>query len=461
MEKEVKIKMENKNEMKEKKSRAKKSGEATGGKLMKSPIYKTKLYLLIAITVSVLISVGCPISKKGGDRHKPITQKLIDLLDKNPEIRNMLEKSIAEAKKVNPDRKTNPVQSLSEYFDFIDKVSEQLPHDILDDQSGSVFDQVDQGLDYFYFLINQPLPELEGKGFWGNAIQFYPPFSSWLRDFANSWREFLDSERSWNDEIYKKFYDDPRFGLQKGWYEDPSNWKTWNQFFSRRLKSPDMRPVASPDDPSVVISPADSVPQGVWQIDKDSNIKADGGLKVKNDIYYNIRDLLGKDSLYRDAFANGILTHTFLNVHDYHRYHFAVGGTVKEKGIIPGNLADFVVWDPEQKKYIDLTASIGWQFTQTRGYVVVDTGKYGLVALIPVGMSLISSVNFEDNVKVGTTYRKGDMLGYFLFGGSDFIMLFQEKAGFEITAPREDESSYKHILMGEEYGVLKGSRQGK
>jgi phosphatidylserine decarboxylase len=70
---------------------------------------------------------------------------------------------------------------------------------------------------------------------------------------------------------------------------------------------------------------------------------------------------------------------------------------------------------------------------------------------MPVGMSEVSSVNFEDNVEVGTTHKKGDMLGYFLFGGSDFIMIFQECAGFEMTT-----ESGIHILMGEKYGVMKG-----
>jgi len=46
------------------------------------------------------------------------------------------------------------------------------------------------------------------------------------------------------------------------------------------------------------------------------------------------------------------------------------------------------------------------------------------------------------------------MLGNFLFGGSDFIMLFQEEADFQITAPMENDSVYNHILMGEEYGEL-------
>ncbi len=81
----------------------------------------------------------------------------------------------------------------------------------------------------------------------------------------------------------------------------------------------------------------------------------------------------------------------------------------------------------------------------------------------------MSSVILEDGVQVGTAHRKGEMLGNFLFGGSDFIMLFQDKAGFEITASAErvvhgragsDHAhavvTYKHILMGEEFGRLKG-----
>jgi hypothetical protein len=37
-------------------------------------------------------------------------------------------------------------------------------------------------------------------------------------------------------------------------------------------------------------------------------------------------------------------------------------------------------------------------------------------------------------------------------------MLFQVEAGFEITAPMENETDYKHLLMGEEYGVM-GSKE--
>jgi phosphatidylserine decarboxylase len=75
----------------------------------------------------------------------------------------------------------------------------------------------------------------------------------------------------------------------------------------------------------------------------------------------------------------------------------------------------------------------GWQNIETRGCVIIDTGKYGLVALLPIGMSQVSSVNFEKTVKVDNTVKKGDMLGYFLFGGSDYVLLFQSKVNFKLT----------------------------
>ncbi len=423
--------------------------------------------ILAVVAVAVVVFSANAFGEKAKD-HRPITRELMQVVKKNPEVGRMLKASIAKARKVNPNHKTNPVRTLKNYYTFIDSASELIPRDVLHHPKNLTRDQILQSLCYFYFLVDQPLPELKDKGLFNNAIQYYPPFSAWLRDFAKTWGAFLDTAGSWGPEYYKEFYDDPRFGLQKGWYEDPSNWNTFNRFFCRYLKSPAVRPIASPDDPAVVASPADSVPQGVWPIDKASNIHVAGGLKVKLVRYFNVSDLLGKDSAYAGAFANGVLTHTFLNVNDYHRYHFAVGGTIKEKGILQRNVALEVAWDRKQKKYVPID-STGWQFSQTLGYVIVDTGKYGLVALIPMGMAQVSSVNFEDGVQVGTTHQKGEMLGNFLFGGSDFIMLFQKKAGFEITTPAErvvrsrkgsDHAhavvTYTHILMGEEFGRLKG-----
>jgi len=416
---------------------------------MKRMISQTKLYLAIMVLAASILTISTVAMEN--DNHKAITQDLIGLIEKNPEIGNMLEMSIAKAKEINPDPKTNPVQNLSDYYNFIDSASELIPRDVLENPSDLTRDQILQSICYFYFLVDQPLSELENKGLFDNTIQYYEPFSSWLRDFADTWGSFLDTEASWSPEIYQEFYNDPSYGLQKGWYESSSNWSTFNRFFSRYLESPNARPIASPNDTMVVVSPADSVPQGTWAVDNNSTIQVEDGLEVKLVHYYNVKDLLGNDSQYRDAFANGVLTHSFLNVNDYHRYHFAVGGTIKEKKKVVQNVALEVAWNSTQNKY-DPIDSTGWQFSQTRGYVIVDTEKYGLVALIPMGMAQVSSVNFEDDVEVGATHEKGDMLGNFLFGGSDFVMLFQERAGFEMTATQGN-----HILMGEEYGVMKGT----
>jgi phosphatidylserine decarboxylase len=112
----------------------------------------------------------------------------------------------------------------------------------------------------------------------------------------------------------------------------------------------------------------------------------------------------------------------------------------------------YLTWDPKSRKYALDANTPGWQNIETRGCVIIETKQYGLVALLPIGMSQICSVNFEKSVKVGNTVRKGDMLGYFLFGGSDFVLLFQNRVDFTLTAPKESRGSYKHILMGEEYG---------
>ena len=52
--------------------------------------------------------------------------------------------------------------------------------------------------------------------------------------------------------------------------------------------------------------------------------------------------------------------------------------------------------------------------------------------------------------------RKGEMLGSFLFGGSDFVMVFQAGYGFTLDAPRNaSHQGYSHLLMGERLGQLR------
>ena len=85
-------------------------------------------------------------------------------------------------------------------------------------------------------------------------------------------------------------------------------------------------------------------------------------------------------------------------------------------------------WVNEIKKpdgSIENIDDVGFQFTHTRGFITIES-PIGFVIVMPVGMGHISSVNIT--VEEGTALVKGDEFGYFAFGGSDIIMLFQKGA---------------------------------
>jgi phosphatidylserine decarboxylase precursor len=412
-----------------------------------------KRTLTALYVVATALMLSCASTPKSA-QHEPDTQKLIALMGERPEMKSMLIKSIQLAKEANPDAQTNPAQTLEGYYDFLDWATKAMPWNIIPNlKCPSLYKSIDQSLDYFYFITDQPLPELADRGYYNSSLQYYEPFSQWLVEFTKNWGAYLSTPASWSEAYYQLAYGDELFGLQKGWYEDPASWQTFNDFFARRLSSPAARPIANPEDNSVVVAPADSKPQGVWSIDEHSEIV--GGTVIKSRAFNAIGELLANDAAYKDAFAKGVLTHTFLDVNDYHRYHFPVGGTVKAVRLVPAQDAagGKIVWSEALKAYQLLSETPGWQTIETRGYVVIETEKYGLVALVAVGMSQVSSVNFEPNIQVGASFKKGDPLGYFLFGGSDFIMLFQEGTGFVMNAPAAAEG-YAHLLMGERYGQL-------
>ena len=182
-----------------------------------------------------------------------------------------------------------------------------------------------------------------------------------------------------------------------------------------------------------------------WPVSEDSIVTIKG-------IPWPITDLL-KDSKYADQFAGGVFTHAFLNTYSYHRQHAPVDGKVVEAKVIQGQayLETEVINDTNGKnvlqavrrttgkselsfspKTIDAPDTPGYQFLQTRGLVVIENEKVGLVAVLPIGMAQVSSVILT--AEEGVTLRKGEEISYFQFGGSDCVVVFQAKANVSITA---------------------------
>ena len=380
---------------------------------------------------------------------------LEQILEDDPHLEALLAKSIALAAELNPDPVSNPVQSVEDFVAYTERAERSLPWDLVQADPSTPSADIFAALVALYFVLDQPLPELEAEGLYRPTLQYHPPIGRWLTTFNRSWGSYLDSEASWSPEEVAKVQADPAFGLQNGWYEDPSNWSTFNEFFSRYLSAPDVRPIASPGDDAVVVSFADAVPMGTWAIDADSDVLDPDGVAVKSMTIRNVAELLGDDSPYRDAFANGTLTHSFLSVNDYHRYHFPVSGTIRDVAILPGinPTGGVTTWDPAQRRVVFDPSPVGWQTLESRARVIVETDDYGLVGLMPVGMATVGSVNLESSVTVGTRVEKGDMLGYFLFGGSDFVVLFQDFVDFTLEAPG-DGQTYEHVLMGERLGRM-------
>ncbi len=414
---------------------------------------KKTLRLLVFTTLLCFFYTSCSVEDNPvvppQKQHTEAVNELIRICNENTEVRQLLEQAISQAAVINPDRRYNPAQNFDEFCDFVDRNIRCLPWDVMPypapgTYGQSLYGRVDQGIGYFWFVVDQPLEALKDRGFYYPTVEFVEPFASWLTTYAQSWGDFLETEESWNDTYYEMLASDPDWGLTKGWYGEGNQWKTFNEFFARSLASPEMRPIADAD----VIAPADSWPKKTWAIDDNNQLVYDD-LQIKTAKLSDIAQLIGDDSAYKNAFAGGTLTHTFLDVNCYHRYHAPVSGKLLELRRIPGVAAGggYTLWDDEQKLYY-YQNNLGFQMVETRACAIIETKDYGLVAMLPVGMSQICSVNWIPSLHVGQELKQGDEMGFFQFGGSDIVMIFQK--GVEVSLLHHEDL----LLMGEAYAKL-------
>ncbi len=419
---------------------------------------KNKYWLLTFLLLSGMLFSCSNEDNKGGTpyyptEHTQAVKELISICNQNTEVKQLLEHAISQAAEVNPDKDYNPAQTLEDFYYFVDRNVRCLPWDVMlnpapNDYGRSLYGRTDQGIGYFWFVVDQPLDELKGRGFFYPTVEFVEPFASWLTTYSNCWGDWLSTEESWNETYYNLVANDPDWGISKGWYEDASNWKTFNDFFSRKLASPDVRPIADAE----VVSPADAWAKTTWKIDDNNQLVYPKDLQIKTAKISDIAQLIGHDSKYKEAFAGGTLTHTFLDVNCYHRYHSPVSGKLLELRKVPGVAAGggYTLWDHEKKLYYYVN-DMGFQMVETRACAIIETEDYGLIAMLPVGMSQICSVNWIESLHVGQQLKKGDEMGFFLFGGSDIVMIFQRDIDVELTFDLKD----NFLLMGEAYARLK------
>jgi phosphatidylserine decarboxylase len=338
----------------------------------------------IVLSLSVLPNAAA-IAAAGKARHTPVVEDLVTLLGARPPVREALEGAIRSAGLAG-------LESTESLLAYLDDLVTAVPTQA--ENPPKAFK--------FYYIINQA-PE--------DRLNRDESFNAWLKKYVKARGQFMDTPAS--------AAGIPSFTARPNYHIDdyvvgPSGWLTFNQFFAREMK-PGKRPIAAPFDDKVIVSPADSVFAGTWDIDADSKVTVKG-------VTWPIAKLLD-GSPYQDAFKNGIYTHSFLNVDDYHRYHVPVAGEIKEVRKIEGRVYINVIRKADGS--IEIIDGDTYQYNQERGLIVIDSPEVGLVAVLPIGMGSVSSVNLTPDV--GARLRKGDEFGFFMFGGSDIVMLFQSK----------------------------------
>ena len=177
-----------------------------------------------------------------------------------------------------------------------------------------------------------------------------------------------------------------------------------------------------------------------FDIDENSQIPA---IEVKTTHRYGSITELLEGSRYGERFAGGTFVHYMLPPSAYHRFHSPVAGLVKESFVTAGRVYMQVDIEDHELASKD-NSETGYEFFQTRGIVTVDTsgseaGDLGMVAMVPVGMSQVASVVLT--ASEGKGLAKGEEFGYFQFGGSDMILLFE--AG--VIDDVDSDKSLRHV----------------
>ncbi|GAA5901411.1 uncharacterized protein JCM6883_000203 [Sporobolomyces salmoneus] len=181
---------------------------------------------------------------------------------------------------------------------------------------------------------------------------------------------------------------------------------------TRKLKR-DARKIAEPRNPLVISSAADC------RLTVFTSVSSAEKLWIKGRDF-KLEELVGSRKLARQ-FKNGCVAIFRLAPSDYHRYHSPVDAVVGETKHIEGKyytVSSLIVRDPrfnplgENKRDVTL-------LHHTR----ID-GTVSPIAFVQVGALLVSSI--RQTVRDGAEVKRGDELGYFAYGGSTIVCVFEK-----------------------------------
>lgn len=196
-----------------------------------------------------------------------------------------------------------------------------------------------------------------------------------------------------------------QYGLDPAEFADkPDSYKSFNEFFFRKL-APSARPVDA--DASSVVFPADGRHLGFQKASEISGVFVKGQK-------FDLPALLGDADLAK-RYEDGSLILSRLCPVDYHRFHFPVAGVPGETKLINGPLYSV---NP-----IALRQRLAYLWTNKRTITKLETQDFGTVLCLEIGATCVGSI-FQ-TFHPGKAVKKGAEKGYFAFGGSSTITIFE------------------------------------
>jgi len=239
--------------------------------------------------------------------------------------------------------------------------------------------------------------------------------------------KYIDSSRSKKGVI--QFIE--KFNIDMDDYQDEvDSFKTFNEFFYRKVK-PSARPIGQG-----IVSPADGRVLAFPKISDSDRFFIKGSA-------FNLNTFLGNKSL-AEKYKDGAMFIVRLAPVDYHRFHFPVEGIVTASTKIKG--AYYSVSPVALKKNLEIFCE------NKREYCTVQTENQGEVLICDVGATLTAGIHqtYSANSKV----QKGEEKGYFSFGGSTLVVLFEKnKMTFSDDLIKNTEEGLETWLkMGESIG---------
>ena len=206
---------------------------------------------------------------------------------------------------------------------------------------------------------------------------------------------------------------------------------SFNDFFTRKLKN-NARPIDT--NSTITVSPADGKILAYRDIsNSDFVIK---GYRFDIFSFLNNEDLAKK-------YLDGSLVIIRLAPFDYHRFHFPISGKLSPTTRING---DYYSVNPlALRKKIELFC------LNKREYSIISNPLFGDVLMAEVGATMVGSIV---QTYTGNFVKKGEEKGYFKFGGSSVVLLF-EKDKISI-----DKDLLINTLNGYETSIKEGERIG-